>query len=134
MPAAKKGSKLASSITPLLYLQSLALFGFFSAHALPHFIRKLGNEVHPSLILSTEVATILTAACLFMTARGIKMRRRRAWIIATSLQIVLIITFLIRSGHVIFHGHEQTRLVFRALGTSHLLLSLIHISEPTRPY
>ena len=125
MPAAKKGSKLASSITPLLYLQSLALFGFFSAHALPHFIRKLGNEVHPSLILSTEVATILTAACLFMTARGIKMRRRRAWIIATSLQIVLIITSLIRSGHVIFHGHEQTRLVFRALGTSHLLSEIL---------
>ena len=125
MPATKKGSKLTNAITPLLYLQSLALFGFFSAHALPHFIRKLGNEVHPSLILSTEVATILTAACLFMTARGIKMRRRRAWIIATSLQIVLIITSLIRSGHVIFHGHEQTRLVFHVLGTSHLLSEIL---------
>ena len=125
MSTSIKRSKLANSISLLLYLQSLTLFGFFSAHALPHFIRKLGTEVHPSLILSTEVASILTAACLFMTARGIKMRRRRAWIIATSLQIILIVTSLVRSGHYIFRGHEQSKLVIRALGISHLLSEIL---------
>lgn len=125
MLASANRPKLANLISLLLYVQSLALFGFFSTHALPHFIRKFGAEVHPSLILSTEVASILTAACLFMTARGIKLRRRRAWIIATSLQIILVTTSLIRSGRYIFSGHEHSRLIFKALGLSHLLSELL---------
>ena len=120
-----KSARSSKLIGTLLYLQSLALFGFFSAHAFPHFIRRLGNDVHPSLVLSTEVASILTAACLFMTARGIKLRRRRAWIIATSLQVLLIATSLVRSGHYILNGHEQSKIIFKALGISHLLSEVL---------
>ena len=91
---------------------------------LPLFIRKLGSEINPSFVFSNEVASILIAACLFMTARGVKLCRRRAWILATTLQIVLIVTSMIRSGFFIFHGHENLHLVFKALGVSHLLLQL----------
>ena len=112
-------------ISTLLYIQSIALFGFFSMNLLPHFIRKIGSEVNPSLIVSTEVASILTAACLFMTARGIKMRRRRAWIIAITLQLVLITTSLIRTGRLVINGHENSHLIIKALGLSHLLSEIL---------
>lgn len=116
-----KQSRLISS---LLYVQSLALFGIFSMNLLPLFIRKLGSEINPSFVFSNEVASILIASCLFMTARGVKLCRRRAWILATTLQIILIVTSLLRSGFYIFHGHENLHLVLKALGVSHLLLQL----------
>ena len=112
-------------ISALLYVQSLALFGIFSMNLLPLFIRKLGSEINPTFIFSDEVASILVAASLFMTARGVKLRRRRAWIFATTLQIVLIATSLIRSGYFIFHGHENLHLILKAMGISHLLLQFL---------
>ena len=112
-------------ISALLHVQSLALFGIFSMNLLPLFIRKLGSEINPTFIFSDEVASILIAASLFMTARGVKLRRRRAWIFATTLQIVLITTSLIRSGFLIFHGHENLHLILKALGISHLLLQFL---------
>lgn len=108
----------------LLYVQSLALFGIFSMNSLPLFIRKLGSDINPAYIFSDEVASILIAAALFMTARGVKLRRRRAWILATTLQVVLIVSSLIRSGYVFFHGHENAYFFLKALGISRLFLEL----------
>jgi len=95
MPYRNNRSWLAKSIGPLLFLQSLALIGFFAAHSLPHVVRKLGSGLHPTVVATTEVARILVATCLVMTARGINLRRRRAWFTATFLEIVLIATSLV---------------------------------------
>lgn len=112
-------------ISWLLYIQSIALFGYFSLNMLPHFIRKIGAQVHPIFVISDEVASILIASCLFVTARGIRLRRRRAWNLATSLQSILIVTSLIRSAHLFFRGHENSHLFFKTLGVTHLLSEII---------
>ena len=120
------GQKFRASkfISVLLYVQSLALFGIFSMNRLPHFIKILGSVVNPAYIFSDEVASILIAAALFMTARGIKLRRRRAWIFATALQVVLIGSSLFRSGYVFFHVEEYTFPFFRVAGIPRLFLEL----------
>ena len=112
-------------ISWLLYIQSIALFGYFSLNMLPHFIRKIGAQVHPIFVISDEVASILIASCLFVTARGIRLRRRRAWNLATSLQSILIVTSLIRSAHLFFRGHENSHIFFKTLGVTHLLSEII---------
>jgi len=88
-------------------------------------VRDFGNEVHPSLIVSTEVATILTAACLFISARGVRLRRRRAWISATFLQILLVVTSLIHSAHFIFHKRATSLFSYSSSGISHLFSEFI---------
>jgi len=88
-------------------------------------VRDFGNEVYPSLIVSTEVATVLTAACLFMSARGVRLRRRNAWISATLLQILLIVTSLIHSVHFVFHVRASSAFSFPSSGLSHLFSEFI---------
>lgn len=112
-------------ISYLLYIQSLALFGFFSMNLLPHFIRKLGGQVNPFFIISDEVASILIASCLYLTARGIRLRRRRAWIMAASLQTLLILTSFVRSMHIFLYGHENSHIFFKAFGLTHLISEII---------
>lgn len=109
----------------MLYLQSLALFGLFSLHSLPHFVRDFGNEIHPTIIVSTEVATILTAASLFVSARGVGLRRKRAWLSATILQIVLIATSLIHSAHFLLRHNTRSSIAFLEFGFSHLLSEFV---------
>ena len=118
-------SQQARFISWLLYIQSIALFGFFSVNMLPHFIRKIGTQVHPIFVISDEVASILIASCLFVTARGIRLRRSRAWILATFLQSILIVTSLVRSAHLFFRGHENSHVFFKTLGVTHLLSEII---------
>ena len=92
---------------------------------MPHFVRNIGNEVHPSLVVSTEVATILIAACLFMSARGVRLRRRRAWLSATFLQLFLVSTSVLHSAHFLFHSNSRATLRFFHFGFSHLLSEFI---------
>jgi len=125
MSAATVKSQRSRFISWLLYIQSIALFGFFSVNMLPHFIRKIGTQVHPIFVISDEVASILIASCLFVTARGIRLRRRRAWILATFLQSILIVTSLVRSAHLFFRGHENSHVFFKTLGITHLLSEII---------
>jgi lysyl-tRNA synthetase class 2 len=112
-------------LSTLLYLQSLALFGLFSLNSLPHFVRKIGNEVHLSLVVSTEVATILIAACLFMVARGVGQRRSRAWLSATTLQVILILTSVFHSARFLYHPNSKSSISFIQFGFSHLLSEFV---------
>lgn len=116
--------RAARFISVLLYVQSLTLFGIFSLNFFPHFIRRIGNQINPTYIVSSEVASILIAACLFVTARGINLRRRRAWIFATILQIFLVINSLIRSELIFFHGRKNVEVFLEGLGMSRLILGL----------
>ena len=75
--------------------------------------------------MSTEVATILTAACLFMSARGVGLRRKRAWLSATILQIILVTTSVLHSAHFLFHHTKKSSLAFFQFGFSHLLTEFI---------
>ena len=76
-------------------------------------------------MVSTEVATILTAACLFMSARGVRLRRRRAWLSATFLQIFLVTTSVLHSAHFLFNTKSRASLRFFHFGFSHLLSEFI---------
>ena len=112
-------------IGTLIYLESLALFGFFSMNSFPHFLKRLGGSVNPTYLVSGEVASILIAACLFVTARGIKLRRRKAWIFATVLQLFLTLNALIRSGLVFIQGHKSADYFLRAFSLSRLVLEIV---------
>ena len=125
MTVTAEKTKRSRLISSLLYIQSLAFFGLFSMNLLPHLIKKLGSQVNPFFIISDEVASILIASCLYLTARGIKLRRRRAWIIATSLQALLIGTSLIRSAQIYFGGHENYHFFFRAFRLTHLISEIV---------
>lgn len=77
------------------------------------------------MVVSTEVATILIAACLFVSARGVRLRRRRAWISATFLQIILVLTSVIHSAHFLIHKNSQSSTKFIHFGFSHLVSEFI---------
>ena len=111
-------------ISGLLYVQSLALFGIFSINLLPHFIQRIGYQINLRYIVSSEVASILIAVALFMTARGVKLRRRRAWIFATTFQFFLVINSLIRTGLLFIQGDKNVENFLRELGISRLVLEL----------
>ena len=112
-------------ISALLYVQSLALFGFFSLDLFPHFIRKLGVQANPTFFFRDETATILVASCLFLSARSIKLRRRRAWIFATTLQTLLIVFSVIRSVHIFLELNRNPHLFLQTLGLSRLVFEIV---------
>lgn len=113
------------AISPLLYLQSFTLVGFFTTHKLPYFIRRIGAEVNPRVIVSTDVTSILIAVCLFMTARAIKLRRRRAWIVAVALQTTLIATTLVRPAWALLRHSQSSGLLIQGIVASHVASQII---------
>jgi lysyl-tRNA synthetase class 2 len=120
-------SRIAKRIAQLIYFESLTIFGFFSLRSVPKFLRRVGEALHPYLLLSSEVASILIAVCLLMAAGGIKLRRKQAWNLALILQISLIATSLVRTIHFISNRHRDAHVLLKALGLTHLLLETLII-------
>jgi lysyl-tRNA synthetase class 2 len=60
-----------------------------------------------------------------MAARGIGLKRRRAWFSATILQVTLILIALIHSAHFLFQHSTKSSLAFFEFGFSHLLSEFI---------
>jgi len=125
MSETKEKNWLLKAIGPLLYFQSLALIGFFAAHSLPNAVRRISNDVHPSVLATTEVARILIAVCLFMTAGGINLRRRQAWLLAVILEIVLILTSLVHPILELLLGQSSSNIFFRDFRAAHLLSQFV---------
>ena len=125
--AAKRAAsaRISKAIAFLTLIEALSLFGLFTLRSIPHLLRVFGKALHPELILSSEVASILIAVCLLLTARGISLRRKRAWYLALILQVSLLATFFIRVFHYVITKHHTTHLLINLVGVSHLVLQFV---------
>lgn len=111
----------------LLYLQAFVIMGFFTLHRIPRLVARVGTEIHSTIATTTEVAAILIAAILFMTARSIRLRRRQAWALAIILQISLICVSLERTIHYLFFYKNPT-VAISTYGLSHLISEIVILS------
>ena len=111
-------------ISFLLVIQSASIVGLFSAHRFPHFVRVVGKDLHSSVTLTTDAAAVIIAVALALIARGIALRRRRAWQLATALQSLLLVMALFHNVHRFLSHEHTTHLVFGSFGLTHLLVEL----------
>jgi len=118
------GMRISKAISHLIYIQSLIIFGFFTLRAIPHFLRVLGKALHPDLIITSEVASILIAVCLIMLARGISLRRKRAWQVALILQASLLGTSSLRALNYFLRNRHEALIYSKAIGLTHLVLQV----------
>jgi len=118
-------SRIAKRIAWLIYFESLTIFGFFSIRPVPKFLKRVGEALHPNILLSSELASILIAVCLLMAAGGIKLRRKQAWNLALILQISVILTSLIKTISFISNKHHDALVFLKAFGLTHLLLEIL---------
>lgn len=120
--AQKTGSPRYLSI--LLLLESASIIGLFSAHRFPHFVRVVGNDLHASITRTTDAAAVIIAVTLVLSARGIALRRRRAWQLATFLQSLLIVLAVFHNAHRFLSHHHTSHIVFGNFGFTHLVFEL----------
>ena len=118
-------SKAPKYLAGLLIAQSLSLVGFLSIHRFPHLVRVVGRDLHSTVTNLTEAASLIIAISLLLIARGIRNRRRRAWLIASSLQGALIAIGLLHNAHRYISHRLTSHLVFGAFGISHVFLELL---------
>ena len=122
----------------ILVVQSLSIIGFLSTRTFPHVVRIVGDNLRAPVFRGTEITAIIASTILLLTARAIGLRRRRAWMIATALQTILILNSLLRSLLKLVFMHKEEEIVFRSLGFSHLiseiviLLALLYYREDFR--
>ncbi|MFM6841534.1 MAG: phosphatidylglycerol lysyltransferase domain-containing protein, partial [Candidatus Planktophila sp.] len=117
-------SRVPRLIAFLLVLQSASLVGLLSIHRFPHLVHIVGRDLHTSITNLTEAASLIIAISLLLIARGILNRRRRAWLLATSLQATLIAIGIFHNLHRFFSHHLTSHLIFGAFGATHLLFEL----------
>lgn len=109
----------------ILIAQSLSIIGFLSTHNFPHAIRIVGNNLTTSVFQGSEITEIIASTVILLTARAIRLRRRRAWILATTLQSFLILTSVIHGLIEFTIRHKEGEIVFHPLGVSRLILELL---------
>ena len=119
---AKSGAPRLISI--LLLIQSASIIGLFSAHRFPHFVRVVGNDLHSSITQTTDAAAVIIAVALALIARGIALKRRRAWQLATVLQSVLFIMAIFHNTHRFLSHHRTTQIIFGNFGLTHLFFEV----------
>ena len=109
----------------ILIAQSLSIIGFLSTHNFPHAIRIVGNNLTTSVFQGNEITEIIASTVILLTARAIRLRRRRAWVLATILQGFLILTSVIHGLIEFAIRHKEGNIVFHSLGISRLILELL---------
>lgn len=119
MPKVSKAPKIVGL---LLLLQSASLVGLLSIHRFPHIVRIVGRDLHSSITNLTEATALIISVSLLLIARGIFNRKKRAWILAITLEISLALIGLIHNLHRYISHHLTSHLVFGAFGATHLLL------------
>ena len=119
---AKSGAPRLISI--LLLIQSASIIGLFSAHRFPHFVRVVGNDLHSSITQTTDAAAVIMAVALALIARGVSLKRRRAWQLATVLQSVLFIMAIFHNTHRFLSHHRTTQIIFGNFGLTHLVFEV----------
>ena len=109
----------------LLIAQSFSIIGFLSIRTFPHLVRIVGGDLTAPLFRGSEITAVIASTVLLLTARAIRLRRRRAWIVATTLQSVLILNSI---AHVVIQfaiRHKDEGTAFQSIGISHLVPELL---------
>lgn len=122
--AVLKESGAPRLIAILLVIQAASIVGLFSAHRLPHFVRVVGNNLQSSITLTTEAASVIMAVALILIARGLSLRRRRAWQFAALIEAVLFLIAIFHNAHRLLSHHHTTHIIFGTFGLTHLLFEL----------
>lgn len=112
-------------ISLALIIQSASIIGLFSVHRFPHFVRILGNDLHTAITQTTDSASVIIAVALALIARGVALKRRRAWQSATGLQAILIVMALFHNAHRFLSHHQTTHIVFGNFGLTHLIFEIL---------
>jgi len=112
-------------ISWLLIIQSLSIIGLLSTRTFPHLVRIVGNNLTAPLFQGSEITEVIAATVLFLTARSISLRRRRAWIIATTMQAVLILNSIVHGVIQFAIRHKDEVIAFRSIDISHLVAELL---------
>ena len=120
----KKEKKVKSApfyLSWILVAQSLSIIGFLSTRTFPPVIRIVGRNLTAPVFRGTEITAVIAATVIFLTARGIRLRRRRAWILATVLQGVLIMTSVVHGLVQLTLRRKDEEIALKSVGISHLL-------------
>jgi len=118
----KSGAPRVISI--LLLIQSASIIGLFSVHRFPQLVRVVGNDLQGSITRTTEAAAVIIAVALALIARGIALKRRRAWQLATALQSTLLVVAIFHNAHRFLSHHHASNIIFGNFGITHLIFEL----------
>lgn len=122
--AASSKSGVPRLLSALLLLQSASIIGFFSAHRFPHVVRVVGKDLQGSVTRTTDAAAVIIAVAIVLIARGISLRRRRAWQLATFLQSMLLVMAIFHNAHRFLSHHHASHIVFGNFGLTHLIFEV----------
>ena len=120
----KKEKKVKSApiyLSWILVAQSLSIIGFLSTRTFPPVLRIVGRNLTAPVFRGTEITAVIAATVILLTARGIRLRRRRAWILATVLQGVLIMTSVVHGLVQLTLRRKDEEIALKSVGISHLL-------------
>jgi lysyl-tRNA synthetase, class II len=123
--AGKAKSRSPRLIAIFLLIQSASIIGFFSAHRFPRLVQVVGRDLHSSITQTTDAAAVMIAVALALIARGIFHRRKRAWQLATFLQLLLFLMEIFHNGSRLLFHHRRFHVVFGNLGFTHLLFEIL---------
>ena len=112
-------------ISTLLVLQSVSIVGLFSTRMFPHLVQVVGSHLQNSITETTDSAAVIIAIALAMIARGIAYKRRRAWQLATVLQVSLIAMAIFHNAHRLLSHRKTDHVIFGNFGLTHLVFEII---------
>lgn len=121
----KSGQSAPFYLSLVLIVQSLSIIGLLSTRTFPHLVQIVGKDLRPPVFRGTEITAVIASTVILLTARAIRLKRRRAWIAATTLQCILIINSIVHALIELIFRHKDEEIVFRSLGISHLISELI---------
>jgi len=124
----KKTKSAPFYLSWILIAQSLSIIGFLSTHSFPRALRILGNNLATPVFQGSEITEIIAATIILLTARAIRLKRRRAWIVAITLQGTLILTSLFHLLIRVTLLHKNEELAFQSFGIAHLISELLIFS------
>jgi len=105
----------------ILIAQSLSIIGFLSTRTFPNVVRIVGKNLTASVFRGTEITAVIASTVILLTARAIRLKRRRAWIIATLLQGILILNSVIHGLIELTFRHKDEEIALRSVGIPHLI-------------
>ena len=121
----KRANSAPLYLSWVLIAQSLSIIGLLSARKFPHVVQIVGRDLRAPVFRGSEITAVIASTVILLTARAIRLRRRRAWIAATILQAVLILNSLVHGLVQFILKHRDEGIAFRSVGITHLVSELI---------
>jgi lysyl-tRNA synthetase class 2 len=117
-------SRAPRLISIFLILQSVSIIGLFSVQRFPHFVQVVGKDLHSSITQTTDTAAVIITVALALIARGIFARRKRAWLLATILQSMLLLVGIFHTGSKVLFHHRTIHVLVGNVGITHLIFEI----------